>query len=82
MHMNPHTLNSSRQNYVIKLCPWTFLLENSGHFLLTKLLLKKMIETANASGVQGRIVNVTSSIHGWFSGDLIRSLEQITTDRR
>ncbi|KAI8569823.1 hypothetical protein RHMOL_Rhmol02G0306400 [Rhododendron molle] len=59
----------------------TFATNYLGHFLLTKLLLKKMIETANASGVQGRIVNVTSSIHGWFSGDLIRSLERITTDR-
>ncbi|KAG5539476.1 hypothetical protein RHGRI_019877 [Rhododendron griersonianum] len=39
------------------------------HFLLTKLLLKKMTETARATGVQGRIVNVSSSIHGWFSGD-------------
>ncbi|KAF7150823.1 hypothetical protein RHSIM_Rhsim02G0249000 [Rhododendron simsii] len=59
----------------------TFATNYLGHFLLTKLLLKKMIETANASGMQGRIVNVSSSIHGWFSGDLIRSLEQITTDR-
>ncbi|XP_058203655.1 short-chain dehydrogenase TIC 32 A, chloroplastic-like [Rhododendron vialii] len=59
----------------------TFATNYLGHFLLTKLLLKKMIETANASGIQGRIVNVSSSIHGWFSGDLIRSLERITTDR-
>ncbi|XP_057510990.1 short-chain dehydrogenase TIC 32 B, chloroplastic isoform X2 [Actinidia eriantha] len=56
----------------------TFATNYLGHFLLTKLLLKKMIDTATATGVQGRIVNVSSSIHGWFSGDLIRSLEQIT----
>ncbi|PSS11223.1 Short-chain dehydrogenase TIC 32 like [Actinidia chinensis var. chinensis] len=56
----------------------TFATNYLGHFLLTKLLLKKMIDTAKATGVQGRIVNVSSSIHGWFSGDLIRSLEQIT----
>jgi hypothetical protein len=29
----------------------------SGHFLLTKLLLKKMNETGETTGIQGRIVN-------------------------
>lgn len=56
--------------------------EFSGHFLLTKLLLKKMIETAKATGIQGRIVNVSSSIHGWFSGDMIRYLGQISRNKR
>ncbi|KAI3787555.1 hypothetical protein L1987_42111 [Smallanthus sonchifolius] len=59
----------------------TFATNYLGHFLLTKLLLKKMIATAKTSGVQGRIVNVTSGIHTWFSGDLIRSLGQITRDK-
>ncbi|XP_021905160.1 short-chain dehydrogenase TIC 32, chloroplastic [Carica papaya] len=53
-----------------------------GHFLLTKLLLKNMIKTAEDTGVQGRIVNVSSSIHGWFSGDMIRFLEQISRSKR
>lgn len=52
-----------------------------GHFLLTELLLEKMIVTAKSTGVQGRIVNVSSSIHGWFSGDLIRYLGIITRDK-
>lgn len=39
-----------------------------GHFLLTRLLLDKMIETANETGVQGRIVNVSSGIHSWVAG--------------
>ncbi|KAF6136187.1 hypothetical protein GIB67_001596 [Kingdonia uniflora] len=52
-----------------------------GHFLLTKLLLSKMIETAEVSGIHGRIVNVSSSIHSWFSGDVVRSLEEITNKR-
>ncbi|KAF8379989.1 hypothetical protein HHK36_027457 [Tetracentron sinense] len=56
----------------------TFATNYLGHFLLTELLLKKMIETAKVTGVQGRIVNVSSSIHGWFSGDGIRYLELIT----
>ncbi|KAI3727773.1 hypothetical protein L6452_16393 [Arctium lappa] len=59
----------------------TFATNYLGHFLLTKLLLKKMIATAKTTGIQGRIVNVSSSIHTWFSGDLIRSLGQITRDK-
>ncbi|KAH7550110.1 hypothetical protein JRO89_XS13G0137000 [Xanthoceras sorbifolium] len=53
----------------------------SSHFLLTKLLVKKMIETAKDTGVQGRIVNVSSTIHGWFSGDMIRYLGQISRNK-
>ncbi|KAD5316828.1 hypothetical protein R6Q59_032053 [Mikania micrantha] len=59
----------------------TFATNYLGHFLLTKLLLKKMIATAKTSGVEGRIVNVSSGIHTWFSGDLIRSLGQLTRDK-
>ncbi|CAI9773795.1 unnamed protein product [Fraxinus pennsylvanica] len=36
-----------------------------GHFLLTEMLLGKMIETASETGIQGRIVNVSSVIHNW-----------------
>ncbi|KAJ9173759.1 hypothetical protein P3X46_016865 [Hevea brasiliensis] len=56
----------------------TFATNYLGHFLLTKLLLNKMIETAKESGIQGRIVNVSSTIHGWFSGDMIRYLGEIS----
>lgn len=59
----------------------TFATNYLGHFLLTKLLLKRMIETAKVTGIQGRIVNVSSSIHGWFSGDMIRYLGQISGDK-
>ena len=45
---------------------------------MTKLLLNGMVETARETGIQGRIVNVSSSIHGWFSGDGIRYLDLIT----
>ena len=57
------------------------ILIRSGHFLLTKLLLNKMIETARATGIQGRIVNVSSGIHGWFSGDWIAYLDLITRNK-
>ncbi|KAK9076636.1 hypothetical protein SSX86_004970 [Deinandra increscens subsp. villosa] len=59
----------------------TFATNYLGHFLLTKLLMKKMVATAKTTGIQGRIVNVSSGIHTWFSGDLIRSLGQITRDK-
>ncbi|PKA62041.1 Short-chain dehydrogenase TIC 32, chloroplastic [Apostasia shenzhenica] len=36
-----------------------------GHYLLTKFLLKKLIETASETEIEGRIINVTSVIHRW-----------------
>ncbi|RAL38720.1 hypothetical protein DM860_002698 [Cuscuta australis] len=59
----------------------TFATNHLGHFLLTKLLLEKMIDTAERTGVQGRIVNVSSGIHTWFSGDPISYLRLITKDK-
>ncbi|KAM3262472.1 hypothetical protein ACQJBY_052914 [Aegilops geniculata] len=56
----------------------TFATNYLGHFLLTKLLLGRMAETAAATGVQGRIVNVSSSVHGWFSGDWADYLQLVT----
>lgn len=40
-----------------------FLISFIGHFYLTNLLLDKMKETANDTGVQGRIVNLSSVAH-------------------
>jgi len=37
-----------------------------------------MAETAAATGVQGRIVNVSSSVHGWFAGDWAEYLDLVT----
>ncbi|KAJ4806383.1 NAD(P)-binding Rossmann-fold superfamily protein [Rhynchospora pubera] len=56
----------------------TFATNYLGHFLLTKLLLEKMAETAKESGIEGRIVNVSSTVHSWFTGDGIQYLDQIT----
>ncbi|KAL0441024.1 UNVERIFIED_CONTAM: Short-chain dehydrogenase, chloroplastic [Sesamum radiatum] len=43
----------------------TFATNYLGHFLLTEMLLGKMVETASQSYIQGRIVNVSSVIHNW-----------------
>ncbi|KAF3968615.1 hypothetical protein ACB098_04G134900 [Castanea mollissima] len=43
-----------------------------GHFLLTEMLLEKMVETAAKTGIQGRIINVTSVIHSWVKRDSFR----------
>lgn len=59
----------------------TFATNYLGHFLLTKLLLNTMMKTAKQTGVPGRIVNVSSSIHGWFSGDMIRYIGQISRSK-
>ncbi|KAK2442912.1 NADP-retinol dehydrogenase [Trifolium repens] len=43
----------------------TFATNYLGHFLLTEILLDKMIETAEKTSIQGRIINVSSVIHSW-----------------
>lgn len=59
----------------------TFATNYLGHFLLTKMLMKKMVETAKETGMQGRIVNVSSAIHGWFTGDVISYLVHICRNK-
>ncbi|KAJ7569409.1 hypothetical protein O6H91_01G076700 [Diphasiastrum complanatum] len=45
-----------------------FATNHLGHFLLTNLLLETMISTAQDSGIEGRIVMVSSEAH-WFAKD-------------
>lgn len=47
----------------------TFATNYLGHFLLTEILLEKMISTAEESGIEGRIINVTSVVHNWVQPD-------------
>ncbi|XP_070006426.1 short-chain dehydrogenase TIC 32 B, chloroplastic-like isoform X2 [Nicotiana sylvestris] len=47
----------------------TFATNYLGHFLLTEMLLNKMVETADQTGIEGRIVNVTSVVHNWVKRD-------------
>lgn len=42
------------------LIPWHSF---AGHFLLTNLLLDKMKHTARVTGIEGRIVNLSSIVH-------------------
>lgn len=41
----------------------------AGHYLLTELLLDKLIETSKRTGIQGRIINVSSVLHWWVKKD-------------
>lgn len=43
-------------------------LGNAGNFLLTNLLLDKMKATAKATGIQGRIINISSADHAKADG--------------
>ncbi|KAJ8753599.1 hypothetical protein K2173_022840 [Erythroxylum novogranatense] len=43
----------------------TFATNYLGHYLLTDLLINKMIETAESTGIQGRIISLSSAIHSW-----------------
>ncbi|CAN0926653.1 Short-chain dehydrogenase TIC 32 B, chloroplastic [Linum grandiflorum] len=65
-------LNILINNAGVMFCPYKtsedgiemqFATNHLGHFLLTNLLLDKMKETAKATGVQGRIVNLSSIAH-------------------
>ncbi|KAK8685386.1 hypothetical protein V6N13_041389 [Hibiscus sabdariffa] len=65
-------LNILINNAGIMFCPFQlsqdgievqFATNHIGHFLLTNLLLDKMKNTAKASGIQGRIVNLSSIAH-------------------
>ncbi|GAV58298.1 adh_short domain-containing protein [Cephalotus follicularis] len=47
----------------------TFAINYLGHFLVTEMLLEKMIETAGQTGIQGRIINLSSVIHSWVTRD-------------
>ncbi|KAG8638792.1 hypothetical protein MANES_14G062800v8 [Manihot esculenta] len=47
----------------------TFATNYLGHFLLTELLIEKMVETAEVTGIQGRIINLSSVIHSWVKRD-------------
>eukprot|EP00252_Welwitschia_mirabilis_P027577 TRINITY_DN9499_c0_g2_i1.p1 TRINITY_DN9499_c0_g2~~TRINITY_DN9499_c0_g2_i1.p1 ORF type:complete len:323 (+),score=24.45 TRINITY_DN9499_c0_g2_i1:83-1051(+) len=62
-----HRFHLSKDGYEL-----TFATNHLGHFLLTRLLLNKMVETAEKTGMQGRIVNVSSAIHRWTGKDGIQ----------
>ncbi|KAJ7300154.1 hypothetical protein O6H91_Y059900 [Diphasiastrum complanatum] len=48
----------------------TFATNHIGHFLLTTLLLDNLVATAKDSGIEGRIVVVSSMLHILSSGEL------------
>ncbi|CAM8909895.1 hypothetical protein QQ045_032772 [Rhodiola kirilowii] len=65
-------LNILINNAGVMFCPFQlsedgiemqFATNHLGHFYLTNLLLEKMKQTARATGIQGRIVNLSSILH-------------------
>ncbi|KAJ7513792.1 hypothetical protein O6H91_23G014500 [Diphasiastrum complanatum] len=69
-------LNILVNNAGVMACPFTpskdgielqFATNHVGHFLLTNLLLDKLKRTAQKSGIEGRIVNVSSKGHNFFA---------------
>uniref|UniRef100_A0A803P966 Uncharacterized protein n=1 Tax=Cannabis sativa TaxID=3483 RepID=A0A803P966_CANSA len=56
----------------------TFATNYLGHYLLTEMLLEKMVETAAQTGVQGRIINVSSVIHSWVKKEHFRFNDLLT----
>lgn len=82
-------LNILINNAGIMFCPFQlsedgielqFATNHLGHFLLTNLLLDKMKETAKNSGIQGRIVNLSSvaHIHTYWEGVLFDHINDPT----
>uniref|UniRef100_A0A1D1YA33 Short-chain dehydrogenase TIC 32, chloroplastic n=1 Tax=Anthurium amnicola TaxID=1678845 RepID=A0A1D1YA33_9ARAE len=64
-----------------------FATNHLGHFLLTNLLLDKMKATAKETGIQGRIVNVSSAAHqmsdaSWLDLDTINDESKYQAFRR
>ncbi|XP_028781777.1 short-chain dehydrogenase TIC 32, chloroplastic-like isoform X1 [Neltuma alba] len=55
----------------------TFATNYLGHFLLTEMLLERMTETAEKTGIEGRIINVSSMIHSWVKREAFQFKDMI-----
>ncbi|KAH1201571.1 Short-chain dehydrogenase TIC 32, chloroplastic [Glycine max] len=64
-HRNNAGMYSQNLEFSEEKIEMTFATNYLGHFLVTKMLLEKMIDTAKKTGIQGRIINVSSVIHSW-----------------
>ncbi|KAL1330106.1 hypothetical protein AAHE18_12G088600 [Arachis hypogaea] len=74
-------LNILINNAGVMFCPYQrsedgiemqFATNHLGHFLLTNLLLEKMKQSAKASGIEGRIINLSSIAHTYTYEEGIR----------
>ncbi|XP_058087806.1 short-chain dehydrogenase TIC 32 B, chloroplastic [Magnolia sinica] len=59
----------------------TFATNYLGHFLLTETLIDKMVETAAQTGIEGRIINVSSVIHTWVKRDGFQFNEMLSPNK-
>ncbi|XP_077248715.1 short-chain dehydrogenase TIC 32, chloroplastic-like [Tasmannia lanceolata] len=82
-------LNILVNNAGIMACPFQlsadgvelqFATNHLGHFLLTNLLLDKLKATAKETGIEGRIVNVSSMAHRYSSNSAIQFESQKLND--
>ncbi|MQL88549.1 hypothetical protein Taro_021111 [Colocasia esculenta] len=56
-------------------------IKDTGHFLLTDILLEKMVQTAGETGIEGRIVNVSSVVHSWVKKDRFHFYDMLNPER-
>ncbi|KAK7849648.1 short-chain dehydrogenase tic 32 [Quercus suber] len=82
-------LNILINNAGVMFCPFQlskdgiemqFATNHIGHFLLTNLLLEKMKNTARSTGIEGRVVNLSSIAHNYTYEHGIR-FDQINDER-
>ncbi|GMI76608.1 hypothetical protein like AT5G50130 [Hibiscus trionum] len=59
----------------------TFATNYLGHYLLTEMLIEKMVETAEQTGIQGRIINLSSVIHSWVKRDCFSFTQMLNPNK-
>ncbi|XP_042507705.1 short-chain dehydrogenase TIC 32, chloroplastic-like [Macadamia integrifolia] len=85
-HSSHRHLNILVNNAAIMACPFQlsvdgvelqFATNHLGHFLLTNLLLDKLKATSKSTGIEGRIVNVSSMAHRYAKSSNLIGLDKI-----
>ncbi|XP_039045353.1 short-chain dehydrogenase TIC 32 A, chloroplastic-like [Hibiscus syriacus] len=59
----------------------TFATNYIGHYLLTEMLLEKMVETAEQTGIHGRIINLSSVIHSWVKRECFTFTQMLNPNK-
>ncbi|KAE8721078.1 tryptophan aminotransferase-related protein 2-like [Hibiscus syriacus] len=59
----------------------TFATNYIGHYLLTEMLIEKMVETAEQTGIHGRIINLSSVIHSWVKRECFTFTQMLNPNK-